>query len=115
MTDRSSCYIRHPNAQNCRRRRGNSLDLMLCDGLWKVLCISTWRLFYAFPQTVVERDREQTGRPAHWQLKSIKVRIRDMRFRLNRSLNRAPAPAIVCNPDAASRPIIRCSLDQIAL
>lgn len=56
MTDRSSCYIRHPNAQNCRRRRGNSLDLMLCDGLCKVLCISTWRLFYAFPQTVVERE-----------------------------------------------------------
>ena len=50
MTDRSSCYIRHPNARNCRRRRGNSLDLMLCDGLWKVLCISTWRLFYAFPR-----------------------------------------------------------------
>ncbi len=86
MTDRSSCYIRHPSAQNGRRRRGNSLDLMLCDGLCKVLCISTWRLFYAFPQTAVERDREQTGRPAHWQLKSKKVRIRDMRFRLNRSL-----------------------------
>jgi hypothetical protein len=50
MTDRSSCYIRHPNARNCRRRRGNSPDLMLCDGLWMVLCISTWRLFYAFPR-----------------------------------------------------------------
>lgn len=51
MTDRSSCcYIRHPNARNCRRRQGNSPDLMLCDGLWKVLCISTWQLFYAFPR-----------------------------------------------------------------
>lgn len=52
MTDRSSCYIRHPNARNCRRRRGNSLDLTLCGGLWKALCISTWRLFYALHQTL---------------------------------------------------------------
>ena len=56
MTNRSSCYIRHPSARNCRRRRGNSPDLMLCDGLWKVLCISTWRLFYAFLKEVVERE-----------------------------------------------------------
>ncbi len=56
MTDRSSCYIRHPNARNRRRRRGNSPDLMLCDGLWKVLCISTWHRFYAFLKEVVESE-----------------------------------------------------------
>ena len=46
-TGRRSCCTRHPNARNCRRRRGNLLDLMLCGGLWRVLCISPWRLVYA--------------------------------------------------------------------
>jgi hypothetical protein len=66
MTNRSSRYIRHPNARNCRRKRGNSPDLMLCDGLWKVLCISTWRLFYAFFQAVVEKERRVCRAPAGW-------------------------------------------------
>src|SRR5580698_3668340 len=88
MTDRSSCYIRHPNARNCRRRRGNSLDLMLCDGLWKVLCISTWRLFYAFPQTFVERDREQ--RICTWQARS------DASSRTSRTNLAAPVQANAC-------------------
>jgi hypothetical protein len=67
MTDKSS-YIRHPNARNRRRRRGNSLDLMLCGGPCKVLCISTWHLFYAFLEAVVEREPEQ--RICAWQARS---------------------------------------------
>ena len=94
MTDRSSCYIRYPNARNCRRRRGNLPDLMLCDGLWKVLCISPWRLVYAFPQAVVERE-PRAGRCACSLVSEVDKGGTTVTYGsvLNRSLNMAPAQA----------------------